>query len=196
MPGNESLLIEYSQSLKTLRKQYQALAVKNQSSEMKFHGRTVTKMNDQRTAKEKADQKILSGMISDCLYTMYWLQHGHEKPFTHEDYYRLSKHKRVQLWEQVDDAISYYGEPHRDMQEMDTDFKEAYYRRQLQQILSCLSSRELELFKLRHEVMLTESECAEMMDVSLGTIKSMAQRTRNKIEYALNFSYGKDLAHG
>ena len=54
---------------------------------------------------------------------------------------------------------------------------------QIKEVLAILSPREKEYFLLKNEAILTEEECAGKMNIELGTIKSMAQRIRNKIEF-------------
>lgn len=192
MSGNDHLVKEYKASLKNLRIQYDAIAKKKHDREIKDHGRIVVKIEDQRTAKEIADQKLLGAMISDCLYTLYWLEHGYEKPVTDVDFRKRSRIKREQLWGHIEVAAAYSGQiSHRNDEPVQLD--KAYYNRQLKQILSCLSEREREYFILKNEAMLTEVECAKKLNISLGTVKSMGQRIRNKIDYFLNFADLEEL---
>ncbi|MDT2484132.1 sigma factor-like helix-turn-helix DNA-binding protein [Enterococcus avium] len=186
---DEDLILEYKTSLRNLRASHRAIEKKKYTVKVKDHGQEIEKKIDDRTAADINDQTVLSSMISECEYTLFWLEHGYEKPYTDEDFKRLSKSKREQLWANIDDAVDYYGVSVTTDDQPSSGNQEQY--EQLMEILSTLSPRELELFKMRHEAMLTEKECAEKMEISLGAIKCMSQRIRDKIEDY--FAYGHQI---
>lgn len=189
--NDDQLLDEYKVSLKILRKQYNEMLSKKTSTITNDKNRI-----DRRSSQEIADQKTIAGMINDCLYTIYWLENGHEKPTGIENIHKLSKKKRDILWGQIDDACSFYGREVKSMNKIPELRNDIYLKKQLKKILSCLSERELEFFKLKHEAMLTEVQCAEVLGISIGTVKSMAQRIRNKIDNYLYFYDVKSITHG
>ena len=109
-----------------------------------------------------------------------------------EDINKMNKAQRTQLWGDVDDAVQYHGTKSACEIEFltntadDVDEEKQERIQQMKEILSILSPREKEYFVLKHEAMLTEEECAEKLNLELGTIKSMSQRIRNKIECYFN----------
>lgn len=188
---DNQLILEYKTSLRKLRESHRAIEKKKYTIEVKDHGRVFEKVVDERTSQDIEDQRNLQSMISDCEYVLYWLENGHEKPYSDDDFRKLSKCKREKLWADMDEAFRYYGVAVTSEDECNQEKTEL--KEQLLEILSTLSPRELELFKLRHEVMLTEVECAEKMGISEGTIKSMSQRIRNKIDDYFNYGYQIEL---
>lgn len=189
---DDRLIAEYKNSLNQLRKAQRAISSKRSRETKKDHGTEVSVIIDDRSCLEKDDQSIIQGMINDCEFALFWLEHGYEKPFDDEDYYRLPKHRRNQLWADLDDAVSWHGIASVNTADQ-KDKKNTELVEQLQEVLSTLSNRELELFKWRHEVMLTEKECAERMGISVGTVKSMSQRIRDKIDHYFEYGYQIEL---
>ncbi|WP_412275001.1 sigma-70 family RNA polymerase sigma factor [Enterococcus sp.] len=53
---------------------------------------------------------------------------------------------------------------------------------QVNEIVSSLSAREKELFQLKYVALLSNAECAQKMGIKEGTVKSMSQRIREKID--------------
>lgn len=188
---NEELILEYKTSLKNLRVSHRAIEKKKYSVKVKDHGRIIEKTVDDRTAVDIEDQKILSSMIRNCAYTLFWLENGYEKPYDDDDFRKLSKSKREQLWSDIDDAVCFYGVS------VTTDDQPTKQKTEqhemLLEVLSTLSPRELELFKLKNECLLTEEECAKTMEISLGTVKSMSQRIRTKIDDYFNYGFQIEL---
>lgn len=189
---DDRLIAEYKNSLNQLRKAQRAISSKRSREAIKDHGKNVSVIVDDRTTLEKDDQSIIQGMINDCEFTLFWLENGYEKPFDDEDYHRLPKHRRNQLWADLDDAVSWHGIASVNTADQ-KDKKNTELVEQLQEVLSTLSNRELELFKWRHEVMLTEKECAERMGISVGAVKSMSQRIRDKIDHYFEYGYQIEL---
>lgn len=188
---DEELILEYKTSLKNLRESHRAIEKKKYSVKVKDHGKEIEKTIDDRTAIDIEDQKILSSMIRNCEYTLFWLENGYEKPYDDDDFRKLSKSKREQLWGDIDDAVCFYGVS------VTTDDQPTKQRTEqhemLLEVLSTLSPRELELFKLKNECLLTEEECAKTMEISLGTVKSMSQRIRTKIDDYFNYGFQIEL---
>lgn len=188
---DEELILEYKTSLKNLRTSHRAIENKKHIVKVKDHGRMIEKTVDDRTAIDIEDQKIISNMIRNCEYTLFWLENGYEKPYDDDDFNKLSKPKREQLWADIDDAVCFYGVSVTTDDQPTKDKTEQH--EMLLEVLSTLSPRELELFKLKHECLLTESECAATMEISLGTVKSMSQRIRTKIDDYFNYGYQIEL---
>lgn len=183
-----SYMIEaYKEDIKAIRKQIKmiqskkavALDVQNQE-----------KLVDMRTAQDKQDLTTLNEILSSTQYSLWWLKNGHEKPRSMQDFAKQNQKKRTQLWGDIDGAIQH----HRVKSSRELDFlaslkeEEKHWEKQerliqIKEILAILSPREKEFFLLKHEAILTEEECAEKMNVELGTVKSIAQRIRNKIEF-------------
>lgn len=174
---DEDLISEYRKSLKQLNASLRVITDKR--CEVSEGGKT--KIVDCRTDTEKEDQKKISAMISDCRYVLYWLEHGHERPIEN-NVNRLSRQKREKLWADIDQAAYYYGVSAGSLDPNRLNQKKVDQSEQLKVVLSLLSKRELEFFRWRHEVMMTEVEAAKAMDVKPGTAKSMANRIRKKIE--------------
>lgn len=177
----------YKKDIKAIRKNIKmiqnkkpvALDVKNQAE-----------LVDVQTVQDKRDLTILNEMLSSTQYGLWWLKNGHEKPQSLQEIAKQNQKKRTQLWGDIDGAIRHHGV--KSSRELDflTNLKEEekHWEKQeqliqIKEILAILSPREKEFFLLKHEAILTEEECAEKMNVELGTVKSMAQRIRNKIEF-------------
>ena len=188
---DEKLILEYKTSLKNLRASHRAIKNKKYSIKVKEHGQMIEKTIDNRTDIEIVDQRILSDMINDCEYALFWLENGYEEPYDEEDFRKLSKSKREQLWANIDDAVCFYGVSVTTDDQPTKDKTEQH--EMLLEVLSTLSPRELELFKLKHECLLTEAECAKAMEISLGTVKSMSQRIRTKIDEYFNYGFQIEL---
>lgn len=188
---DEKMILEYKTSLSNLRASHRAIENKKYEIAIKDHGKEIVKMIDDRTISDIDDQRTISSMIRDCEYTLYWLENGHEKAYDEDDFRKLSKSKREQLWADIDDVVGFYGVSVTTDDQPEKEKTEQH--EQLLEILSTLSPRELELFKLKHESLLTEQECAIAMEISLGTVKSMSQRIRDKIEYYFNYGFQIEL---
>ena len=188
---DEELILEYKTSLKNLRASHRAIDNKKYTVTVKDHGQEIEKTIDDRTVKDIEDQRILSSMIRNCEYTLFWLENGYEKPYDDDDFKKLSKSKREQLWGDIDDAVCFYGVSVTKDDQPTKDKTEQH--EMLLEVLSTLSPRELELFKLKHECLLTEVECAATMEISLGTVKSMSQRIRTKIDEYFNYGFQIEL---
>lgn len=188
---NEELILEYKTSLNNLRASHRAIEKKKYTIKVKDHGEEIEKTIDDRTAVDIEDQKVISSMIRDCEYTIFWLEHGYEKPYSDDDFRKLCKSKREQLWGDIDKAVCFYGVSVT-TDDQPTKQKTEQHEMMLE-VLSTLSPRELELFKLKNECLLTEEECAKAMEISLGTVKSMSQRIRDKIDNYFNYGFQIEL---
>lgn len=190
------LIDEYKLDLKILREQHRKIAAKKIQSKHKVLGKTQVKVDDQRTADEKVQQRILASMISSTEYALQWLQSGHEK--RQPDNTSIPKRLREQLWADVDGCIKWRNSKNvesllwEDSKKKERNSeKKNLQTEQVNEIVSTFSDREKELFLLKYTAMLTEEECAEKMDITVGTVKSMSQRIRDKIE--CYFEYGHQM---
>lgn len=177
----------YKDDIKAIRKQIEmiqkkkmvALEVQNQEN-----------LVDMRTAQDKQDLTTLTEILSSTQYALWWLKNGHEKPQSLQGIAKQNQKKRTQLWGDIDGAIQHHGvKSSRELdflaslKEEGKNWEKQERLIQIKEVLAILSPREKEFFLLKHEAILTEEECAEKMHVELGTVKSMAQRIRNKIEF-------------
>lgn len=190
------LIKEYKNDIKAIRKSINKI---NQKKDIQII-KGKEKIIDKRTSEDKRDLTILNETLSSTQYSLWWLEHGYEKPYTLEDFNKKSYQKRTQLWGDVEVAAQYHGiKTSMELAFMDYLRKEEKNEKkyeqamQLREILSILSPREKEYFCLKHEVVLTEEECAEKMELELGTIKSMADRIRKKIDRYFNTDFQMDL---
>ena len=177
----------YKDDIKAIRKQIKkiqrkkivVLDVQNQE-----------KLVDMRTAQDKQDLTTLNEILSSTQYALWWLKNGHEKPQSLQEIAKQNQKKRTQLWGDIDGAIQHHGvKSSRELdflaslKEGEKNWEKQERLIQIKEILEILSPREKEFFLLKNEALLTEEECAEKMNVALGTVKSMSQRIRNKIEF-------------
>lgn len=177
----------YKDDIKAIRKQIKMIQKKKT---VVLDVRNPDKLVDLRTVQDKQDLTTLNEMLSSTQYALWWLKNGHEKPQSLQEIAKQNKKKRTQLWGDMDGAIQHHGV--KSSRELDflasLKEEEKHWEKQerliqIKEILVILSPREKEFFLLKHEAILTEEECAEKMNVELGTVKSMAQRIRNKIEF-------------
>ena len=183
-----SYMIEaYKEDIKAIRKQIKMIQSKNAVA---LDVQNQEKLVDMRTAQNKQDLTTLNEILSSTQYSLWWLKNGHEKPRSLQDIAKQNQKNRTQLWGDIDGAIQHHGV--KSSRELDflasLKEEEKHWEKQerliqIKEILAILSPREKEFFLLKHEAILTEEECAEKMNVELGTVKSMAQRIRNKIEF-------------
>ncbi|MBX9115929.1 RNA polymerase subunit sigma-70 [Enterococcus casseliflavus] len=177
----------YKEDIKAIRKQIKMIQSKNAVA---IDVQNQEKLVDMRTAQNKQDLTTLNEILSSTQYSLWWLKNGHEKPRSLQDIAKQNQKNRTQLWGDIDGAIQHHGV--KSSRELDflasLKEEEKHWEKQerliqIKEILAILSPREKEFFLLKHEAILTEEECAEKMNVELGTVKSMAQRIRNKIEF-------------
>lgn len=194
------IISSYQNDLRCLRKQHKKIALKYKVEKNKVLGKERQTIDDQRTETEKIDQKIIASMISSTEYALWWLENGHEKPMTKESFQKMNKKKRTQLWGNMDDLIQYRDvksaellEWERREREEEKDLEKHEKLIQMKEILSILSTREKDFFCLRYQAILTEEECAEKMNLELGTVKSMAHRIRKKISYYFDNPYQMNI---
>ncbi|MGM0234170.1 RNA polymerase sigma-70 factor, ECF subfamily [Enterococcus sp. AZ094] len=177
----------YKNDIKAIRKQIKMIQRKKTVALEAQNQDTVV---DMRAVQDKQDLTILNEMLSSTQYALWWLKNGHEKPQSLQEITKQNKNKRTQLWGDIDGAVKHHGV--KSSRELDflasLNKEEKNWEKQerliqIKEIMSVLSPREKEYFLLKNEAILTEEECAEKMNIEIGTIKSMAQRIRNKIEF-------------
>ena len=150
-----------------------------------------------RKAKETAnevDRSILSGMESDLEFAIKWMETGRmpgsrrgaERRAAYEkewpaDPFRMDmpgKYYRSVGAVYVADFVSNYGI---DEPEMDEDDAETI-RLFIDDILSCLSEREREVFEMRHVAGLEYHEIAEELGISEVNVGVVLNNAKRKIE--------------
>ena len=150
-----------------------------------------------RKAKETAnevDRSILSGMESDLEFAIKWMETGRmpgsrrgaERRAAYEkewpaDPFRMDmpgKYYRSVGAVYVADFVSNYGidEPEIDADDLETT------RLFLEDILSCLSEREREVFEMRHVGGLEYHEIAEELGISEVNVGVVLNNAKRKIE--------------
>jgi RNA polymerase sigma-70 factor (ECF subfamily) len=183
----------YKEDIKAIRKQIKMIQKKKT---VVLDVQNQDKLVDLRTAQDKQDLTTLNEMLSSTQYALWWLKNGHEKPQSLQEIAKQNQKNRTQLWGDIDGAIQHHGvKSSRELdflaslkeEEKHCENKERLT--QIKEILAILSPREKEFFLLKNEAILTEEECAEKMNIELGTVKSMAQRIRNKIEFYFENPY-------
>lgn len=191
------IIESYREDLKVLRRQHQQIAAKRKLIKIKVLGKECQKIEDQRTDDERNQQKILASMISSTEYALYWLETGNEKKAESLNA-SIPKRVREQLWADVDECIKWQSKKNanqlfrKDSEDQIQNKEKELKLEQVNEILSVFSEREKELFLLRHTVMMSEEECAQKMGIAVGTVKSMSQRIRDKIDRY--FEYGHQIS--
>lgn len=200
----EKLIQEYKADLKALKKQHQKILNKrhqepvldDEGNELTktVNGETVKvfKLIDERTAQDIADQKVIAEAISTTEYALFWLETGKEKPFDEEQAKKIPKHRRAVSVADID-AMSYqvYLQEVEKPTESTITLEKKEMLTQLIEIQSILSEKELQLFHLINKDLCTYGEAAQKMGLAVGTVKSMSQRIKNKID--CYFEYGHQM---
>ncbi|WP_375179922.1 sigma factor-like helix-turn-helix DNA-binding protein [Enterococcus rotai] len=191
--NREILIQQYKQDLKTATKQHRMIAKKKYRMKVIVGGIEIDKSMDDRTTEELTEQTKYAEIISSTKYALYWLEHGIERPLDQEAAKKIPKHRRAKYITNMD-KVSYdvylnqYEAP---VENVFSETKEEQLD-QLREIISMLSNRESDLFYYIHTVGLTYGEVAEEMGIEVGTVKSMSQRIKNKIE--AYFKYGHQIS--
>lgn len=194
------IIRSYEQDLQQLRRKHKAIADKRVEVVHKVLGKEKITYDDQRTDDEKAQQALLSSMITSTTYALNWLKTGHDGTNGKLAEKSIPKYLREQLWGDVDSCLRYRGEKSRgqlvvedESRRQSNDFEKEAKLEQLQEILSVFSTKERQLFELKYTAMLSDKECGEHMGLATGTIKSMRQRIRNKIDYYFEYGHQMEL---
>lgn len=178
------LINQYRQDLKNLRKQLNPI----QRKRYKIIENGKEKTIDDRTDEEKIQASLLSQMISSTEYALFWLENGYPKP---AELKKANKKRKTQLWGSIDDLVQqkisksdllhlWVNDNQKEDNILSTEKSENI--QQVKEILAILSKQEREYFLLKHQAMMSNKECAEKMGIKEGTVKSMSQRIRTKIE--------------
>lgn len=178
------LINQYRRDLKNLRKQLNPI----QSKRYKIIENGKEKTIDDRTDEEKIQASLLSQMISSTEYALFWLENGYPKP---AELKKVNKKRKTQLWGSIDDLVQqkisksdllhlWVNDNKKENEIM--PIKKSEHIQQVKEILAILSKQEREYFLLKHQAMMSNKECAEKMGIKEGTVKSMSQRIRTKIE--------------
>ncbi|GGC98170.1 sigma factor-like helix-turn-helix DNA-binding protein [Enterococcus wangshanyuanii] len=176
--NREILIREYKEDLKEASRE---------------HRKIVKKEKWEKTADDIKEQAIYAEIISSTQYALYWLEHGIERPLDEEAAKKIPKHRRAKHITNMD-KVSYdvylnqYEAP---VQEVYSEKKKEQLIR-VREILSKFSDREADLFYYIHTVGMTYGEAAKEMKIEVGTVKSMSQRIKNKIDRY--FEYGHQIS--
>ncbi len=186
------LIQEYKTDLNILKKQHQKILNKRYRVPVNENGRVIHKLIDDRTPQDIADQKVIAEAISTTEYALFWLETGREKPFDDEQAKKIPKHRRAVKVADID-VMSYQVY----LQEVEKPAEETISPKkkemllQVTEIESLLSNKELTLFHLINKDLCTYGEAAKQMNLAVGTVKSMSQRIKNKIDNY--FEYGHQI---
>ncbi|MDR2833293.1 MAG: hypothetical protein LBV67_06235 [Streptococcaceae bacterium] len=123
----------------------------------------------------KNELRIVNGMISDTNYSINWMKHFRE-PGNRREITRRSQLQRTMLI----DSMDYFGELIGDSV-VEPNQKEVA---ELENILNSLSPREKEAMWLHKGYGYTHSETADLMGISIGTVKTNIFRAFGKIHLA------------
>lgn len=196
----DKLVEEYKRDLKELKKLHKEILTKRYQAPVRDNtgkqvvskkGDKVFRLVDDRTPQDIADQKTIAEAISTTEYALFWLETGREKPFDEEQAQKIPRHRRmisVADIEQMSYQV-YLQNVEEPVERMSEEKREMLL--QVTEIESLLSGKELELFHLINKELLTYGEAASQMGLAVGTVKSMSQRIKNKIEKY--FEYGHQI---
>lgn len=176
--NREILIREYKEDLKEASREHRKIANKEKW---------------EKTADDIREQAIYAEIISSTKYALYWLEHGLERPLDEEAAKKIPKHRRAKHITNMD-KVSYDVYLNQYEAPVENVFNEAKEEQldQLREIISMFSNRESDLFYYIHTVGMTYGEAAEEMGIEVGTVKSMSQRIKNKIE--AYFKYGHQIS--
>lgn len=120
-------------------------------------------------AQEPSEREILSSIISDMEYSVYWMRHGH--PPQHTEVYQevLLEPK---LLEQVLEHYALYA----DTYTVRTSQRAAVFR-----ALGILTPRETEVWAMREDGK-TYQEISDMLQIARSTVQSYYERAVDKID--------------
>lgn len=166
----DELATEYKEGLEELRKQRDELKLKLQ------------KYQETGATEKLNDIRLLGGMISDMEYSIRWLESARE-PGSKRGISNRSRYQRTQLWAEIDilsmQAYRTQSEPDgRELTEEEND--------RMSEILSILSEREKEAYTYIHAEGHTYAETAYYMGISRGTVQSLVNRAKAKIQDKLD----------
>lgn len=176
--SREKLIEEYKEDLREASRHHRKIARKDKCD---------------KTPEEVVEQSRYAEIISSTKYALYWLEHGIERPLDEESAKKIPKHRRAKHITNMD-KVSYdvylnqYEAP---VQEVYSESKKDQSV-QVKEIFSTFSKREEDLFYYIHTVGMTYGEAAKQMNIEVGTVKSMSQRIKNKIDRY--FEYGHQIS--
>ncbi|MFD2613560.1 sigma-70 family RNA polymerase sigma factor [Paenibacillus gansuensis] len=128
---------------------------------------------------DKAERQIIGEMISDCNYTLEWLQSG-RRPGNRRGIERRAAYQREKLMDPVRMQAfvsgSTTGSP--------ANLSE-WERFRIDDALSRLSERERECYVLAHGHCFSHYEISQMLNITKGSVDSYIQRAQRKISREL-----------
>ncbi|WP_046178842.1 sigma factor-like helix-turn-helix DNA-binding protein [Domibacillus tundrae] len=152
----QTLIYEYKQSLRELRKMRQALEEK-----------TVLSAEDER------DKKIIGGMISEMEFTIQWLVSGRNPG-------QLKGAERTGVYATVDPKILEAIVPNQEQMEERVITKEE--KAMLEEMLSPLTKRERDVFTLIRAEGHSHDKTAVLLGITKSSVQTFLNRAEKKIQ--------------
>lgn len=128
------------------------------------------------------DRKQWNAMGSHADFIVKWLETGRQ-PGSMRGIEQRSVYEKTDLVDPTDDKdprLSY--NPFEDPPGEKSEEERTIEREMVDAILSPLSSREREIYEMRHDRLMKRWEIAEELEVSLGTVSRHLTRAENKIQ--------------
>lgn len=170
---NEKVINEYELSLKELRK------AKSKRADIKEKFKELDQLDDW-TNEMAVELKLISEMVSNMEYSLYWMKNGLERQsvrgVTNKSYIQ-----RTDYWGDISIASKhqnitdqyFFDETESDIEEDDA---------KIERYISCLSKREREAFIYIVVEGHTYEKTAEFMGITRGAVQMMLSRGKTKIK--------------
>jgi positive control factor len=131
---------------------------------------------------DKTERQIIGEMISDCEYTLEWLQSG-RRPGNRRGIERRAAYQR----EKLIDPIRIQAFVSKNTAGSPANLSE-WQRTQLEDALSRLSGRERECYILAHGECFSFAEIADLLKITKASVETYVNRAQQKISENLNSS--------
>ena len=174
---DKKIIKEYELSLKELRKEKNKRKTKKE--EFKVLGQT-----DQWTKKMEVELTLVSGMVSNMEYSLYWMKNGVERKSV-RGISNKSYEQRTEYWGDISIAVPYHNitEKYFSENEYITDVEDD---KKIERYISCLSKREREAFIYIVIEGHTYEKTATYMGISRSAVQAMINRSKVKIKKLLS----------
>lgn len=174
---NEKLINEYELNLKESRKE------KSKRADLKEKFKEYDQL-DQWTNKMEVELKLISGMVSNMEYSIYWMKNGVERTRV-RGVSNMSHDQRVEYWGDISEATSYYHISEEYLNGFDVELSEEDDKK-IEKYISCLAKREREAFMYIVIEGHTYEKAALYMGISRSAVQTMIIRSKVKIKKLLN----------
>lgn len=152
---------------------------------------SVLRKQREKHKKNESERKTVSNMISSTEYSLFWLEHGYERPPIDNSPTKLSKDKREELWGEIEHADSlvkgvydtYIWEENENNRLTDEQLERMI---DVELILKTLSNQELNAFILKNNTLLETSEIAQELGITERAVYNTLERVTGKIDSYFN----------